>query len=99
MAYAKRGFAVVLVGFGELSFVFGLIRVVEFENNGLLVFIDQIIFVEDGLGHHVFFRRPVAKVPHAATLAAEREVGVFFGVRGVFTNRAAMFHRNGLYWS
>jgi hypothetical protein len=75
--------------------VFGVIPIVEFENDGFLVLIDQIIFVEDGLRHHVFFRSPVAEVFQAATVAAEGEIRVGFGIGGSSANGATMFHKNG----
>jgi len=58
--------------------VFGFIRRIQVENDGLFVFIDQVIFVEDRLRDNVFLCGPIAEVSLAATIAAEREVGVFF---------------------
>ena len=74
--YAKRGFP---PGDGEvLMVVFGFIRIVKVEYDALLVSIDQVIFVEDGLRDNVFFRGPIAEILFAATIAAKREVAIFF---------------------
>jgi hypothetical protein len=58
--------------------VFGFIRAVEVENDGLLVFIDEVIFVEDGLRDNVFLCSPVAEIPLSAAIAAKREVLIPF---------------------
>jgi hypothetical protein len=74
--------------------VFGSILGVEIENDGLLVFIDQVIFVEDGLRDNVFLCGPVAQVFLTATVTAKREIFALFGIGGIFTNGAVMFHEN-----
>jgi hypothetical protein len=49
-------------------------------------------FVEYGFADYVFFAGPGAEVEEFAAFAAEREVGVGVGVRGLLANWTVVFH-------
>jgi hypothetical protein len=84
IAYASFGFAPAGLGLGAVSVdgVIGIRQIHQF----------FVIFVENGLGHDIFFRRPVSQIPRAAPLAAKREVGVVRGIRRRFANRTTVLH-------
>ena len=69
----------------RVSFVrFGIVAVGQIENDGLTVAFFAVVFGEDGLGDHIFFSGPVAEVAIFTTLAAEWEIFVDVGIRGVY---------------
>jgi len=49
-------------------------------------------FVEDWIADYVFFARPVAEIEEAAAFAAERKIGVCFGVGRFVADGTAVFH-------
>src|SRR5260370_22217321 len=95
MASASRGFCVGASGAATESVV-GVIRgfniVVQRQDDGVLLAIGNIFFIEDWFRHHVFLAGPVAQVTIPASLAAKREVRVDRGVRLRLANRTFVFH-------
>jgi hypothetical protein len=62
-------------------------------------------FVEDWIADYVFFARPIAEVEEAAAFAAERKIGVRFGVGWFVAVGTAVLHgfyskanMNGFQW-
>jgi hypothetical protein len=55
----------------------------------------DVLFVKDGVGDHVFFGSPRAKIGQPATVAAEREIGVVIGIRGFLANGTFVLHGLG----
>src|SRR6266404_3791921 len=92
IASASRGFSFCVEGSG-----FGVIGLVQIEDDGLAILFRllQLFFVENRIGHHIFFARPVAEVHCPAAFAAKREVLVFFGIGCSFADGAAVDHKSG----
>src|SRR5271170_7876399 len=89
MAKEIRGFF--RDGAAELAgSVSGVIRLVKFQidNYGFTRRFNffEFVFVEDGIGDHIFFRGPVAEVAVAAAFAAKREVAMHRRVCKRFAN-------------
>src|SRR5580704_5061241 len=51
-----------------------------------------VFLIEYWIGNYIFFGSPITEIVHPAAVAAEREVGVRFRVRGLFANGAFVFH-------
>src|SRR6266478_7989656 len=95
MANASRGFCGGASGATTASVV-GVIRafqiVVQRKDDGVLLAISNIFFIEDRFRNHVFLAGPVAQVTIPASLATKREVRVNGGVRLRLANRTFVFH-------
>src|SRR5215472_6931748 len=90
-ANASRGFsretsnARAALGFVVISFI-------EIEQDRLALAFRGLFFVEYRVGNYVLFARPVAQVPHPATLAAKRKVFMYLRVRLRLANGTLVFH-------
>src|SRR5262249_27004401 len=89
IASASRGFS--------FCSAFGVIGLVQIQDDCLALFfrLFQFLFVENRIGHHIFFARPVAEVHRPAAFAAKREVLVLFRVGRFFADGAAVDHGFG----
>src|SRR5438876_12420850 len=89
MASASRGFSFWL-GVSALA-VIGLVQV-QNDRLALAVRFLDFLFVENRIGDHVLFARPVSQVPHPAPFAAKRKIFMRFGVSRRFADGASVNH-------
>src|ERR1700676_5387262 len=92
MVNAKRGFSPrpsTVAGNGSMDGFIGIVLVLLGQ---AAISFRYVFFVKDGIGDHVCFRSPGAEIEQAATVAAERKIGILVGIRGLFANGAFMFH-------
>src|SRR5262249_12132497 len=89
MAYANRGFWPLCAAGAASALVVIVIR-------WLRQFVQfPVIFIENGLGDDIFFRRPVAQVLQSASFAAKRKFSMNGGIGRRFADWAAMLHVSG----
>src|SRR6185295_1400986 len=86
-AYAILGFAPVAFGATSVVGVIGIWQLAQL----------FVIFVENRLGHDIFFRRPISQVSLPAPLAAKGKFGILLGICWRLTNRTAVLHGNPSY--
>ena len=75
------------------NLVFGFVTAVgQIENDGFAVAFFAVVFIEDGIGHHILFTGPISEVAPAASFAAKWKIRMHRGIGGGFTYRAFVFH-------